>query len=139
MKYEFLDHTADVKFRAYGKNLEEGFSNVALAITEIIMGKQQIKKSIKKTLSLTSSDLKSLLYDYMDNFLYLLDAQGFITSVVSKIEIKKKDNGYSLTATLEGDKVSKYKAETHIKAATYAEMEIEEKQNKVTIQVVLDL
>jgi SHS2 domain-containing protein len=30
----FLEHTADTKFRAYGKNLNEVFENAALAFSE---------------------------------------------------------------------------------------------------------
>ena len=39
MKYKFLEHTADVKFRAYGNGLEEAFSNAALALKQTILGK----------------------------------------------------------------------------------------------------
>jgi len=139
MKYEFFDHTADVKFRAYGKNLGEAFSHVALAITEIIMGKQEIKEDIEQEIKMENKDLKSLLYDYMDHFLYLLDAEQFITSSVETIGIEKKGGIYFLSALLKGDNASNYEAETHIKAATYAEMEIQEKPGEVVIQVVLDL
>mgnify|MGYP006451174011 FL=1 len=34
--YEFLEHTADEKFRAYGKTLEEAFINAALATAKIM-------------------------------------------------------------------------------------------------------
>ena len=136
---EYLDHTADVKFRAYGKNLGETFSHVALAITEIIMGTQEIKGKIIEEFSLENKDLKSLLYDYMDHFLYLLDAEQFITRSVETIGIEKKGGIYFLSVILKGDKSSNYQAETHIKAATYAEMEIHEKPGEIMIQVVLDL
>ena len=41
--YEFLPHTADVKFLAYGKTLEEAFQNAALATFQV-MSTKKIKK-----------------------------------------------------------------------------------------------
>jgi len=51
MKYEFLEHTADVKFRAYGKTLEEAFENVALAFAETVSKGEKIKEKKKKSIS----------------------------------------------------------------------------------------
>ena len=36
MKYRFLSHTADVKFKAYGKTLNESFENSALAMFNVM-------------------------------------------------------------------------------------------------------
>ncbi|RZD31065.1 archease, partial [Candidatus Parvarchaeota archaeon] len=35
-KYEFFEHTADVKFKSYGGSLNEVFENCALAVSKII-------------------------------------------------------------------------------------------------------
>jgi len=32
MKYKFLEHKADIKFRAFGENVSEAFENSALAM-----------------------------------------------------------------------------------------------------------
>ncbi|RLG11686.1 archease, partial [Candidatus Pacearchaeota archaeon] len=47
-KYKFLEHTADIKFQAFGDSIEEVFKNSALALKEIIVGKIKIKEKIKK-------------------------------------------------------------------------------------------
>ena len=36
-QYEYLEHTADVKFLAYGKTLEEVFENAALAMFNVMI------------------------------------------------------------------------------------------------------
>ena len=46
MKFVFLPHTADVKFQAYGKTLEEVYENSALALINRICNKKI--KAIKK-------------------------------------------------------------------------------------------
>jgi SHS2 domain-containing protein len=64
-KFIFLEHTADVKFRAFGKNIEEAFSNSALALKEIMTEKTKIKDKIKKKISVKGKDNESLLYNFL--------------------------------------------------------------------------
>ena len=48
VKFRFLEHTADAKFQAYGKNIEEAFSNAALAMFSVITDIKKInKKEVK--------------------------------------------------------------------------------------------
>ena len=139
MDYEFLDHTADIKFRAYGKTLEEAFVNVARALTELIMGKQEIDTRKSFPIRVQANDLKSLLYDFIDHLLFLLDADQFIVGQINEMSIKNLGTVWRLEATLEGDKVTEYDVDTHVKAATYAEMEIIQNYGQVMIQAVVDL
>ena len=46
-KFKFKPHTADVKFLAYGKDLEEAFTNAALATTAV-MTEDPVKSKITK-------------------------------------------------------------------------------------------
>ena len=41
-KYKFFEHTADAKFQAYGKSVEEAFSNAALAMFSVITDTSKI-------------------------------------------------------------------------------------------------
>jgi SHS2 domain-containing protein len=134
MKYEFLEHTADVKFRAYGKNLDEAFENTILAFSEIVGKGKKIKNKIKKKIELGGDDRKNLLYCFLDELVYLIDAECFVVSS-GTVRIK----GNVLKAELEGDDSSDYKHLASVKAATYSEMEVEEKKGKVVIQAVMDI
>jgi len=136
MKYEFLPHTADVKFRAYGKSMEEAFSNAALALTEVITDYTKVEPKVKRVIEIESEDEKSLLYDFLEQFLILLDSENFLLNSVKEIEIK--DN--KLKAIVLGDTdLDKYKTETHIKAVTYQEMEIRKEKGRYMLQVILDI
>ncbi|MEM4366455.1 MAG: archease, partial [Candidatus Woesearchaeota archaeon] len=126
-KFEFLPHTADAKFRAYGKNIEECFVNAALAVTAIMFDYSRIKPLLKKEVSVNGRDLKALLYNWIEELLYLLDAEGFVLGRIEQLQIKKKEgNGWLLTAVLIGDTdQGKYEViGPVVKAATYNEMEI---------------
>jgi SHS2 domain-containing protein len=137
-KYKFLEHTADAKFQAYGNNMGEAFSNAALAMFSVITDTKKIKKKIKKEIKVKGTDLKSLLYNFLEELLFLLDTNSFLLNKIEKISIKKMEGKYSLNATIAGDKADNYETSGDIKAVTYNEMEIKE-NDKVMVQVVLDL
>lgn len=136
-KFKFLEHTADIKFIAKGKNLEESFKNSALAVSNS-MCKEEIKKKIIKRIKITGKDKESLLYNFLDQIIYLFDAEYFLISDVKSIKINKKDQFY-LSCELVGDKSEKYEIAEHIKSVTYSEMKIERKHDAYIIQVVLDI
>ncbi|MBU2634442.1 MAG: archease [Nanoarchaeota archaeon] len=132
MKYKFFPHTADAKFKAYGKSLEEQFSNAALAMSSIMVDSKKVKPKIKKTINIKGNDIKSLLYNFLEELLFLLDTEYFLLNQIE--EIKIKDN--SLKATITGDIVKdEYELLGEVKAVTYNDMEI----TKSYVQVVVDL
>ena len=139
--FEFLDHTADAKFRAYGKNMEEAFANAALALTNLVFDTSKIVRKANKSIQIEAHDLPSLLVKFLSEFVYLLDAEGFILSKIASVTINKSSGGYKLAAIAMGDlHPEKYEALGDVKAVTYAELEIkEESKNKFYVQVVVDI
>jgi len=134
MKYEFLPHTADVKFKAFGKTLEEAFENAILAVSEIIAKKNKIKPTKTKNIKAQGTDKKSLFYNLLEELVYLAEKGFIVTS--GKVAVK----GNKLDAALLGDDTSNYKGLEHIKAPTYAEMRISKKSaNRWLVQAVLDI
>ena len=134
-KYKFLEHTADVKFQAFGKTLEEAFTNSALATAETMTKKTKIAEKTKWKIDASGKDLPSLLYNFLEELLFLLDVEDFLLSRVLKMNIK----GEELVAEVTGDKASNYKITNDVKAITYNEMFVRERAGKWTCQVVLDV
>ena len=140
MKYKFLEHTADAKFQAFGKNLEEAFSNAALATFSVMTDCNKINPAIEKNIMVEGNDLHSLLYNFLEELLFLLDSEQFLLNKVKKLSINMIGGKYLLKAVLNGDtKQDKYETKGEVKAVTYNEMEIMDKSNKAMVQVVLDL
>jgi SHS2 domain-containing protein len=133
-KYEFLEHTADIKFQAFGKTIEEAFKNSILATVNSICD-EKIKKNIVKKISVKRKDSESLLYGLLDEIVYLFDANSFLVSDVKKIKIK----GNELEAELIGDSSKGYEIKEHIKSVTYSEMFVRKEKDKWICQVVLDI
>jgi len=131
----FLEHTADVKFQAFGKTLEEVFVNSAMGEKETICGKKKILPKIKKEINVSGKDNESLLYSFLEEILYLLDAEDFLFSNVKDIKISKG----KLKATFLGDSAKKYKFRNSVKAVTYNEMFVKKEKSGWIAQVVLDV
>ncbi|MEK6873339.1 MAG: archease [Nanoarchaeota archaeon] len=135
MKYKFLSHTADVKFKAYGKTLNESFENSALAMFNLMYNGKV--KSIKKLdFSVKGKDIDNLLYNFLEELLILLDSKNFFISR-AKVKIDKKN--MSLKTVLHGDKSSNYQLGLGVKAVTYNEMFVKKVSDKWVCQVVLDV
>lgn len=138
-RYEFIAHTADAKFRAFGRTLEEAFSNAALATASLMWDWKKVEKGAKREIKVEGKDLKQLLCSFLEEIIYLMDSEMFLLGSVDKVKIKKKGNQYNLEALFKGDKYSdKYTIFGEVKAITYNEMRIKE-DRPVTLQVVVDV
>ena len=139
IKFEFFDVTADVGFHAYGKTLEEAFVNAALALFEVMTDTSKITPSIKKNIEIESEDPLALLYDWLDELIFLHDAEYLIFSQF-EIEITQKNQEtYLLQGSAYGETFNpdKHESREDVKAVTYHLMSIKEK-NGFNVQVILD-
>lgn len=145
MKFKFLPHTADMKFQAFGKNTEECFKNASYALVGIIT-KDKVKPVIKKTINVKGNDNLNLLYNFLEEFLFLIDTENFLLSKIEKIKIDKISSAdaeghekVELIAEVTGDSVKKYKTITDVKAITYNDMFVNIRKDKCVAQVVVDV
>ncbi len=135
MKYKFLEHTADIKFQAFGKNIGETFENSALALKEAICDRAKIKEKRKVKVTAKGKDYEALLYRFLEEILYLLEAEGFVMAKVREMRII----GTKLTAVLTGDDTANYRFTNPVKAVTYSDMFVKKQKGKWVSQVVLDV
>jgi SHS2 domain-containing protein len=139
MKYEYIKHTADLKVRAYGKTIEEAFANVAIGGFDFLTDTSKIKKKAEKNISITSKRLESLLYDFIEELLFLLDTDSFIINSFKDMKIRQDKESCSLECIAVGDDYKSYSVKGDIKAITYSEMNIRKEKNGFVINVVLDI
>jgi len=138
-RYRFLKHTADAKFQAFGKTLEEAFGNAALAMSSLMWELKSIKKKDKRSIEVRGKDIKQLLVSFLEEVLFLWDVKGFLLGGLEDLIICQKEKAYILSAVLLGDiNKGKYVTFGEVKAVTYNEMEILE-ENGFQVQVVVDI
>ncbi|QQG38576.1 MAG: archease [Candidatus Woesearchaeota archaeon] len=135
MKYKYISHTADAKLQAFGKTLEEAFSNSALAMFNIMTDTSKLKPRIKHKISIKSENQEALLYDFLEKLVFFIDTEGFLLAKVNKLKIK--DN--KLEAEVSGEKFTNQDVHSYIKAVTYNDMFIRKEKEKYIVQVVLDI
>jgi len=139
MGYKFIEHTADVKVEVNEKNLEKAFCSSAYALKELITNKTKIKSNINKKIIIKAKDYSRLLYDFLEEFLYLLDAKNFIISKIIKFNLSKVKDNFVIKADLIGDKSKNYKFNNDVKAITYNDMLIKQSKTNIKLQFVVDV
>lgn len=140
--YRFLDHTADVSVEIRGRSLEEAFEQTAYSLMETITPNLKlISPETERIITIEAEDKEALLFDFLTEFLYLFDVNELVFNKINIQPIKKDQEKYLLKAIVRGEKFDKRKHElgSEVKAITYSFMEIEEKKNKVKINIVFDI
>ncbi len=132
--FEFLEQIEGVKFEAWGKSLEEVFSNCAKAVSKTLC-KGTIGRKKVYTIKTYGKDNESLLYNFLKEILYLFEKEHFILGRVK--EIKIKDN--KLTAKVLGDDLDKYEIKTYIKSPSREDMLIKKEKDRLVAQVILEV
>ncbi len=138
-RFEYLEHTADCKFQAFGNNIHEAFAHAALATSNVMIDISKLKHKREHYVEVKGKDKKALLYNFLEEILFLLDTEGFLPCIILNIIIKKTDSGYILEGTFGGDLIENYETHGDVKAVTYNEMKIKEEKDKTMVQVVLDI
>lgn len=134
MRYEFLEHTGDFKLRAYGASREEVFVNAALGMTEFMFGKSIFSKNSteQETISVESSDVESLLVDWLSRILFLTTTRyrAYISIMIKTL---------SDTRIVAEARSCEGKAVDDIKAVTYNDLSIKEKNGAWQATVIFDI
>lgn len=138
--FEFLEHTADAKFKAYGLSFEQAFANAAYAMTSLMYDVDMVAAFKIEKIKVEGNDMEQLLYNFLEEILFLQDSKQFVAhEFVRPLKIcettKKK---FKIIAEIIGDEIKKeYGVRPIVKAVTYNEMKINKKP--LYVQVVVDI
>ncbi|XP_054855698.1 protein archease isoform X2 [Eublepharis macularius] len=77
MKYEYLDHTADVQLHAWGDTLEEAFEQCAMAMFGYMTDTETVEPLDTVEVEAEGHDMLSLLFHFLDEWLYKFSANEF--------------------------------------------------------------
>ena len=78
VRYEIIEHPADVGFIAYGRTLVELFENAALAICSLGCSPDKIEERAERAIAAQGSDVESLLYAWLAELLAVADADHLV-------------------------------------------------------------
>jgi SHS2 domain-containing protein len=81
LKYEFVEHTADLTFKACGRDLNKLFENAAEALKSTLIMLEGVALRETITIEMTSDSCEDLLYDWL--------AELLVTYEVNRFAVKK--------------------------------------------------
>jgi SHS2 domain-containing protein len=140
-RFEPLEHTADLYFAAYGKNLKEAFENAAYATFESMTNLDKVQPQLVELAEVKGHDEKALLYNWLELLLIKFDTTGNLYSRFKIISLTQKPKGFNLKAKIWGEQFNpqKHTSKVGIKAITYHKMEIVKEPESVTLKFILDV
>uniref|UniRef100_A0A6M2DIP8 Archease domain-containing protein n=1 Tax=Xenopsylla cheopis TaxID=163159 RepID=A0A6M2DIP8_XENCH len=144
VKYEYLDHTADVQLHAWGDSLKEAFEQCGVSMFGYMTSDDLKSVEIKQCHEIEAhgDDLEGLLYHFLDELLFLFSAEPYL--ICSKLEIYEFDeNDFTIKCRCYGEEftIGKHPQGTEVKAITYSAMQIinDPEHNRYELFVIIDI
>lgn len=129
-RYEVIDHTADLMIKAYGKDLEECYENLAYGMFDQTVDLSDVDPSATRGIDVTGMDEEDSLYSFLSELLFIEDYENIILK-----EFEVRIDGLHITCTAKGAPLdrSRMHIRGEIKAVTFHMMEIDRDTPSVTV------
>ncbi len=140
-KFEFLEHTADVYIRAYGKTMEEAYQNAALATFETMTDSEKVAQEVEQTLEVEAEDQYALLYNWLEALLVKFETENLFFSRFQITDWTETAENFKFKARIWGEKFDpkKHPQKVGVKAVTYHRMVIIKEKDRVVLEFILDI
>lgn len=130
-RYEILEHKADLKIRAFGKDKRDLFLNTLLGMVSGLRPETINHKSEIRRIKIKSLDTEALLVDFLSEILYLIQTNKEIYNKVKFIKFTDRE----IEAELFGQKVERFGED--VKAVTHHDLEVHQREDGLWGAVVL--
>ncbi|VDK84016.1 unnamed protein product [Litomosoides sigmodontis] len=140
IKYEYLDHTADVQLHGWGDTLEEAMEQTLIAMYAYMTDISVVSAEYSFDLFASGIDMVSLMARLLDEALFAFSAEPFFIGRVAKV-IKLDREKFEVQVRCWGESfdLTRHPQGTEIKAITYSNMQINESSDKTDIYVIVDI
>ncbi|MCD6229818.1 MAG: archease [Candidatus Diapherotrites archaeon] len=139
--YTFLEHTADVMFKAKGKTLEGLFEESAKAVFEVLVKPQLVWDGIEEKINVSATTPEKLLHDWLSELLYASESKFLVFNRFAVKITRKENNNFELFGSAFGEKINQEKhcISSEIKAVSYYGLEIKKEGEGYTVKIILDV
>lgn len=141
-RFEFLDEmTSDLCFVARGDTLAGVFSAAAAALLAAsVEAPEQVREEEVRRLELAEPDPELLLMRFLNELVYLRDAQGLLLRV-RWLDVELGEDGARLEAELVGERLdpARHRLAADVKAATAHGLRIAREDGEYRARVTLDV
>jgi SHS2 domain-containing protein len=133
-RYRVIDHPSDIGIEAFGKDKKELFENAAFGMMDMMFDLPDVKQQKVLNFRVSNSiDLESLLVSWLSELLSISDIRKLACRDFKIVRMTDT----SLEAIAGGGKIGRVK--TGIKAVTYSQMKIEEKNGVWSTRIIFDV
>ena len=136
MPFELRDHTADVAVDATGESLGDVFAAVAEGMTAA-MAEEIPDSGDRFSFSVTAEHREALLFDYLDQLIYERDVRE-VLPVDHEASVSEERGAWTVAASARGVPLADVVARD-LKAVTYSEMDLSERDGGWHAYVVFDV
>ncbi len=140
-KYWFLDHTADVLFRAEAETLSELFRQAGIATFATMTDLETVDKKETREISVEANTIEYLLFDFLDELLMYKDSELLFFSDFD-LKVEQMESGkWKVSGIAKGEitKEGKHDRKLDVKAITLHLFEVKEVKGGWSCQVLLDI
>ena len=143
MSYHYLEEvgTADIAFEVTGRDVPELFRDAADATTNVMIDNiEAIQPHETRNIELSNDKLDMLLFDLLQELIYLKDAERLLLRL-HEVQIDKKDEIYFLKAKAEGEPLDpeRHQQRADVKAVTLHDFSVERADGRWKARVLLDI
>jgi len=134
--FEIMEHTADVGVVAYGTSIDEAFANAGRGLFSLITDLESVYERDYRDIEVTAPDQDSLLVAWLNELIYLFDAEGMLFNRFDITEISStclKARAYGEVADS-----TRHRLKTGVKGATYHMLKVDS-SNGTRVQVLFDV
>ena len=139
--FRFLEHVTDALVEAWGKTLEDAFSQAGLALFDTMLDTKRVKSVTNEEIETTGHDEKELLYNYLEELLLLFEIKQFAIGSIKVVSITETRGQLKLGGEASGERYDpkRHHGKVEVKGITYHLMEIEKTPKKTTLRFLVDL
>jgi SHS2 domain-containing protein len=141
MRYEYLDHTADLGIRAVGDTLEQAFAQGAQAMLDAIADTSLVKPRLACRVTCSAPDIPALLVEWLNELLYQAEMHNALWKEGVVACLRQAGAEWTLNGTVRGEPLDldRHILHTEVKAATYAGLSYRQTAGQHILECVLDL
>ena len=135
--YELFEHTADLGLRVRAADLNTLFAEAAACLfSAVVEDLNTVRPASDVRVELAGTDREFLLFDWLKELLYRLDADHML---FSRFDVTVRDDGLTATAWGEPIDPARHTLSHEVKAITYHELKVEPTPDGWLAEVIVDI
>ncbi|CAD6186303.1 unnamed protein product [Caenorhabditis auriculariae] len=139
-RFEYLDHPADVQIHSWGPDFKNALEAALLAMFNYMTDLDKIEEKYDMFYTAKGRDLETLIFATLDEALNTFQSEPFFIAKSVKItSFDEKTFEVKFCGWGDSFDLSKHPQEADIKAITYSNMQVLQKEDRCDIYVIVDI